>query len=55
MVDPLSIGVESTVLDVSVDPPMLLRPGGTTLEALQKAVGEVRLHPFITAEAELPA
>jgi L-threonylcarbamoyladenylate synthase len=49
------IGVESTVLDVSVDPPMLLRPGGTTLETLQKAVGEVKLHPFITAEAELPS
>jgi L-threonylcarbamoyladenylate synthase len=49
------IGVESTVLDVSVDPPVLLRPGGTSLEALRKAVGEVKLHPFITAEAELPA
>lgn len=48
------IGVESTVLDVSVSPPMLLRPGGTSLEALQKAVGEVILHPFITAETELP-
>jgi L-threonylcarbamoyladenylate synthase len=52
---PTRIGVESTVLDVSVDPPVLLRPGGTSLEALQKAVGEVKLHPFITAEAELPA
>ena len=51
---PTRIGVESTVLDVSVDPPVLLRPGGTSLEALQKAVGEVKLHPFITAEAELP-
>jgi L-threonylcarbamoyladenylate synthase len=51
---PTRIGVESTVLDVTVDPPMLLRPGGTSLEALQKAVGEVKLHPFITAEAELP-
>jgi L-threonylcarbamoyladenylate synthase len=48
------IGVESTVLDVSVDPPMLLRPGGTPLEALQKVVGEVALHPFISAESELP-
>jgi len=52
---PTRIGVESTVLDVSVDPPMLLRPGGTSLEALQKAIGEVKLHPFILAEAELPA
>ena len=49
------IGVESTVLDVSVDPPMLLRPGGTSLEALQKAVGEVKLHPFVSAQAEVPA
>ncbi len=48
------IGVESTVLDVSVDPPMLLRPGGTPLEALRKAIGEVTLHPFIVAETELP-
>jgi L-threonylcarbamoyladenylate synthase len=50
---PTRIGVESTVLDLSVDPPMLLRPGGTPLEALQKAVGEVKLHTFINAEAEL--
>ncbi len=51
---PTRIGVESTVLDVSVDPPLLLRPGGTSLEALHRAVGEVSLHPFITAEAEIP-
>jgi len=47
------IGVESTVLDVSVDPPVLLRPGGTPLEALRKAIGEVKLHPFIFAEMNL--
>ncbi len=52
---PTRIGVESTVLDMSVDPPVLLRPGGNSLENLRKAVGEVKLHPFITAEAELPA
>ena len=51
---PTQIGVESTVLDMTVDPPMLLRPGGTTLEALRKAIGAVDLHPFITAEVELP-
>ena len=48
------IGVESTVLDLTVDPPMLLRPGGTSLEALRKTIGEVELHPFVDAEAELP-
>jgi L-threonylcarbamoyladenylate synthase len=50
---PTRIGVESTVLDVSVDPPMLLRPGGAPLEVLQKIVGEVKLHPFILTETEL--
>ena len=50
---PTRIGVESTVLDVSVDPPMLLRPGGASLEALKAAVGEVELHPFVVAEKEL--
>ena len=48
------IGVESTVLDVSVDPPLLLRPGGASLESLRKVVGEVKLHPFILTETELP-
>ena len=50
-----TIGVESSVLDVSVDPPLLLRPGGTSLEALRQAIGEVKLHPFVVAEGEMPA
>jgi L-threonylcarbamoyladenylate synthase len=49
-----NIGLESTVLDMSVDPPMVLRPGGTTFEALKKVLGEVRLHPFVEAGSELP-
>jgi L-threonylcarbamoyladenylate synthase len=48
------IGVESTVVDMSVNPPMVLRPGGTPFEALRMAIGEVKLHPFVVAEAELP-
>ena len=51
---PTNIGVESTVLDLSVDPPMLLRPGGTTFEALKQVLGDVRLHPFVQADKELP-
>ncbi|MGD0069970.1 MAG: L-threonylcarbamoyladenylate synthase [Candidatus Bathyarchaeia archaeon] len=51
---PTIIGVESTVLDLSVDPPMVLRPGGTTFEALKQVLGEVKLHPFVEAEQELP-
>ena len=51
---PTNIGVESTVLDVSAEPPMVLRPGGTPFEALKKVLGDVKLHPFVQAEAELP-
>jgi L-threonylcarbamoyladenylate synthase len=51
---PTCIGVESTVLDLSVDPPMVLRPGGTTFEALKRVLGDVQLHPFVEAEKELP-
>jgi L-threonylcarbamoyladenylate synthase len=48
-----SIGVESTVVDLSCDPPMLLRPGGTPFEALKKVLGDLRLHPFVQSEVEL--
>jgi L-threonylcarbamoyladenylate synthase len=51
---PTRIGVESTVLDLSVKPPLVLRPGGTPLEALRQALGNVKLHPFATAEKEVP-
>ena len=48
-----NIGVESTVVDLSCDPPLLLRPGGTPYEALKTVLGDLRLHPFVQAEAEL--
>jgi len=47
---PTTIGVESTVLDLTVDPPQILRPGGTTLEALKAALGKVELSSAVTAE-----
>jgi L-threonylcarbamoyladenylate synthase len=47
------IGVESTVVDLSVDPPMLLRPGGTPFEALKNVLCDMKLHVFVQAEQEL--
>lgn len=35
------IGIESTVLDVTVTPPVILRPGGVTKEMLEEVIGEV--------------
>ena len=38
---PCSVGVESTIIDLTVAPPRLLRPGGVTLEELAEVLGEV--------------
>jgi len=38
-----SVGLESTVLDMTTEPPTVLRPGGVTLEQLEAHLGRVRL------------
>lgn len=38
-----AVGIESTVLDVTVDPPMIYRPGGVTKEDLEAIIGEVAI------------
>jgi L-threonylcarbamoyladenylate synthase len=39
---PTSIGIESTVLDVTLDPPVILRPGWTTEASLAEVIGPVK-------------
>jgi len=51
---PTRIGVESTVLDLTVNPPQVLRPGGTPFELLKRALRRVELNPVVTAEKPLP-
>ncbi|GBR19649.1 L-threonylcarbamoyladenylate synthase [Gluconobacter japonicus] len=50
---PCSVGVESTVLDLTRETPVLLRPGGVTLEELRALCGSIH-HPDDFTEA-LPA
>jgi L-threonylcarbamoyladenylate synthase len=38
---PTTVGVESTVVDLTTSPPRLLRPGGVTLEALRTLLPDV--------------
>lgn len=38
---PTAIGLESTVVDVTVDPPVILRLGGLTKERIEEAVGHI--------------
>jgi len=40
---PTDIGLESTIVDFTVEPPVLRRPGGITLEQIQSLVPEVVL------------
>eukprot|EP01121_Diplochlamys_sp_Union-15-3_P018429 TRINITY_DN6697_c0_g2_i1.p1 TRINITY_DN6697_c0_g2~~TRINITY_DN6697_c0_g2_i1.p1 ORF type:complete len:231 (-),score=41.80 TRINITY_DN6697_c0_g2_i1:96-788(-) len=39
-----SIGLESTVIDVFRDPPLILRPGGVTLEQLQQYLPTIEVY-----------
>ena len=45
---PCSVGVESTIIDLTEQPPRLLRPGGVILEELRDALGEVAVDPAVT-------
>ena len=41
------IGLESTIIDCTVDPPVVLRPGGITLEMIKNIVPEIYIDPAI--------
>ena len=49
---PCGVGVESTIIDLTCQPPRLLRPGGLPLEALEEVLGEVQVDQAVTAEPE---
>lgn len=46
----VQIGVESTILDMTVNPPMILRPGAITKEMLEELIGEVTVDQAILNE-----
>jgi len=49
-----NIGLESTVLDLTHEPPQILRPGGTSYENLKQILSDLELHPVAVAEKEVP-
>lgn len=46
---PCTVGVESTILDLTCDPPRLLRPGGLPLEDLERLIGPIEVDKAVTA------
>lgn len=51
---PCEVGVESTVVDLSGPVPVLLRPGGVTLEDLERVLPQVETAPELGAEIRHP-
>jgi L-threonylcarbamoyladenylate synthase len=46
------IGVESTILDVTVEPPAVLRPGGVPVEALRQSIPSLVVQPrFLSVDS----
>ena len=52
---PTPVGVESTVLDLTTDPPTLLRPGGVPVEEIEAIIGPVQREPRRPAGEALPS
>lgn len=46
----VDIGLESTILDMTVEPPMILRPGAITKEMLEEVIGEVAVDATLLTE-----
>ena len=51
---PVSIGLESTILDMTVTPPMILRPGAITKEMLEACIGEVTVDKAVIKPNQRP-
>lgn len=54
---PCTVGVESTIIDLTAQPPRLLRPGGVSLEALEEVLGPVEVDGAVRrllAQGEAP-
>ena len=49
---PTPLGLESTVIDLTVNPPVVLRPGGVVLEDLRRIVPEATLAPRFVRDGE---
>lgn len=47
------VGLESTVLDMTVDPPMLLRPGGITPKQIEEIIGHIEIDKTILGKVNI--
>ena len=52
---PVGIGIESTIVDLTEEVPMILRPGFITREMLSAVIGPVELDPTLAGISESPS
>ena len=52
---PCRVGVESTIVDLTEEPPRLLRPGGISPEQLQAVLGDLVVDKAVTAQVDKDA
>ena len=51
----VEIGLESTILDMTVEPPMILRPGAVTIDMLEEVIGDVSVDKtLLGSESQTP-
>lgn len=49
---PVGIGIESTILDMTTSPPIILRPGFITKSMLEEVIGAVEIDPVVLGETK---
>ena len=52
---PTTVGVESTVLDLTCDPPRILRPGGVTRSQLRAVLKDIKVDDPVSSPLDVPA
>lgn len=48
-----AVGVESTVIDLFHEPPLILRPGGITMEQLKPVIPDLQFHPMVIPQIQM--
>lgn len=49
--DDSEFGLESSIIDMTVEPPMLLRPGSITVKMIEDVIGPINISPYIINNA----
>ncbi len=47
------VGLESTIIDMTAEPPMVLRPGGLTIEEIREILPDVRMDPGLAVKKDV--